>query len=54
MKGFQERLEAVYGAVCKEVAEIQMDNLKAKRSEQYPVVVNLLLIGTGAPAPLSL
>jgi transposase-like protein len=38
-KEFMRDLKLVYGAVSKEAAEVEMDNLELKWGEQYPIVI---------------
>ena len=38
-KEFMKDLKRVYGAVSKEAAETELDNLEAKWGEQYPIVI---------------
>ena len=38
-KEFMKDLKLVYGAVSKEAAETELDNLEAKWGEQYPIVI---------------
>jgi transposase-like protein len=38
-KGFLKDLKLVYGAVSKEAAETELDNLELKWGEQYPIVI---------------